>query len=338
MALITRSTIASMDTSTAQFAPQIPGLVAGEALDIAAPCYIKASDGKVYMTNATAVNEAARVHGFTPRAVGIGQACTLYGVGTRFAYAVAASTPFTIGQPLYAAATKGRLDDGATVGCAFPVAYAVSTTDMVVVWANGQPLTSATIGDASIALTKLVNLATGSIILGVANIPTEVDMKTDTAFPVGNGTTIVPRVMSGDATMANTGAVTLASNKLTGTHVKETAAAEVLGAIPILYRFTIAAGALGNTDITVTNKTRIIDAWTVLKGAGVANTVFTLFNVGNAASGTMAASGADGTITRPATLVTAQCDVADGAILRVTSSVGATQPDAEVYVLGVRVA
>ena len=47
MSLITRASTASMDASTGQLAPQITGLYAGEDLDVAAPCYIKSSDGKV---------------------------------------------------------------------------------------------------------------------------------------------------------------------------------------------------------------------------------------------------------------------------------------------------
>lgn len=135
MALVTRSSDASIDAVTAQKAPQISGLLAGEDLDMAAPCYIKASDGKVYMTNATAANEAAKVYGFTPRAVKSGQPVTLFGLGTRFRYAASGLTP---GAPLYAGATAGRLDTAATTGDAVGVAIAVDAYDIVVIRANGK--------------------------------------------------------------------------------------------------------------------------------------------------------------------------------------------------------
>lgn len=122
MALVTRGSNARVDASSAQFAPQISGdLLAGEALDAVAPCYIKASDGKVYMSNGTAANEAAGCDGFTPRSYLAGEAVTLYGPGTKFEYA----TGMTIGK-LYIGATAGRLDTATTTGDATGVAKAIT--------------------------------------------------------------------------------------------------------------------------------------------------------------------------------------------------------------------
>lgn len=129
MALITRSSYASIDTNTAMYAPQLSDLVAGEDLDIAAPCYIKSSDGKVYMSNGTAANEAAEVAGFTPRAVKSGQPVTLFGSGTRFKY----GSSLTPGDRYYIGATAGRLDTAATTGDAVGVAQAVTATDIRVI-------------------------------------------------------------------------------------------------------------------------------------------------------------------------------------------------------------
>lgn len=134
MGLITRAADASMDVSTAQYAPQITGLYAGEDLDPVAPCYVKASDGRVYMSNGTNADEAAKVMGFTPRAVKSGQPVTLFGSGTRFRY----GTGLTIGALYYVGATKGRLDSAATVGDAVGCAYAVTATDIIVNRANGK--------------------------------------------------------------------------------------------------------------------------------------------------------------------------------------------------------
>ena len=126
MALVTRASTAQMDVSTGQFAPQITGLVAGEDLDVAAPCYIKSSDGKAYMSNATAANEAAEVAGFTPRAVKSGQPVTLFGKGVRFGY----GSGLTPGDVLYVGATAGRLDTAPTVGDVEGVAQVLTATDI----------------------------------------------------------------------------------------------------------------------------------------------------------------------------------------------------------------
>lgn len=136
MALVTRDSSASIDASTGSFAPQITGdLIAGEDLDTVAPCYIKNSDGKVYMSNATAANEASKVAGFTPRAYKAGQAVTLFGLGTRFRYA--ASGTLTPGNLLYVGATAGRLNDAATVGDRFGVVLCINDTDIQVMrWAH----------------------------------------------------------------------------------------------------------------------------------------------------------------------------------------------------------
>lgn len=126
MALVTRSSDASVDATTAQLAAQITGLIAGEDIDKCAPCYIKAADGLVYMFDGTAANEKARLAGFCPRAAKSGQPVTLFGAGTRMHYGSA----LTPGAILYGAATKGRLDDAATVGDAVGIAQVITATDI----------------------------------------------------------------------------------------------------------------------------------------------------------------------------------------------------------------
>jgi len=129
MALVTRATTASLDASTGMYAPQITGLIAGEDLDVVAPCYIKTSDGKVWMSNGTAATEPAEIVGFTPRAVKAGQPCTLIGKGARFSY----GTGLTIGDKLYIGATAGRLDTAATTGDALGVAQVITATDIRII-------------------------------------------------------------------------------------------------------------------------------------------------------------------------------------------------------------
>ncbi len=130
MALVTRSTEASADTRSLMKADQIAGdLFAGEDLDAVSPCYIKASDGLVYMSDATAANEAAGTDGFTPRAVKAGQPVTLSGKGSRFRY----GSGLTPGAKLYIGATAGRLDTAATTGDAVGVAKVINATDIRII-------------------------------------------------------------------------------------------------------------------------------------------------------------------------------------------------------------
>ena len=60
-------------------------------------------------------------------------------------------------------------------------------------------------------------LAQGSIYIGNSSgVTSELSVKTDTGFLVGNGTTAVVKTMSGEASMANTGAVTLSTTAVVG--------------------------------------------------------------------------------------------------------------------------
>lgn len=129
MALVTRSTGASIEMSSALYAPQLPGLIAGEALDVAAPCYIH-TDGKVYMADATAADAKAKVAGWTPKAYNLGEPVTLFGVGAKFHYSDGLLTP---GQLLYVGATKGRLDTATTTGDSAGVAQAIDASKIRVI-------------------------------------------------------------------------------------------------------------------------------------------------------------------------------------------------------------
>jgi hypothetical protein len=126
MSLVTRDSACSMDANTGRKAPHIAGLLAGEAIDAGAPVYIKSSDGKLYMSNGTAANEAAEIVGFAPAAASAGEACSVYGKGARFRY----GSGLTPGDKYYIAATAGRLDTAATTGDAVGVAQAITSTDI----------------------------------------------------------------------------------------------------------------------------------------------------------------------------------------------------------------
>lgn len=129
MALLDRVSDASVDASTTMFAEQVSGLVAGEAIDAIAACYIKESDGKVYMSNGTANDAAAKFDGISAQAAAAGQGVTLFGRGTRMRY----GTGLTIAALYYIGTTAGRLDTATTTGGLTAVAKAISATDIRIV-------------------------------------------------------------------------------------------------------------------------------------------------------------------------------------------------------------
>jgi hypothetical protein len=76
-------------------------------------------------------------------------------------------------------------------------------------------------------------LAQGSILLGnSSNVATATDIKTSGRILVGNGTTSVLVAVSGDATLASTGAITVAANAITPSKVSAEMRTEMV-AVPI---------------------------------------------------------------------------------------------------------
>ena len=112
----------------------------------------------------------------------------------------------------------------------------------------------------------------------------------------------------------------------------------VVGGIPIVFMIPIVAGALADTDIVSTHKVRVLDAYLILRGAGVATTTLQVKNGMDAITNAMAASGSDQALVRAASIDDAHYEIAAGGTLRVTSATGATQPAALVVVTAVRVA
>ena len=140
MALETRSSDASIDAmsaiKTGQVLPQLPGnsLEAGEDLDALAPCYIASADGKVYMCNGTAADEAAEVIGFTGKAYKAGATVSLFreGVVAYYADDFSGDDGVAPGDKLYIAATDGRLDTAATTGDSEGVAVALDNHHILI--------------------------------------------------------------------------------------------------------------------------------------------------------------------------------------------------------------
>lgn len=110
--------------------------------------------------------------------------------------------------------------------------------------------------------------------------------------------------------------------------------------LPVLHRVQLAAGANADHDVTLTYKTRVVDAWLVLKGAGTTGSAVTVKNGSNAISDAVDVSaGGDKDRFGVGELDDAQHEIAAGGTLRIsTASTGGDFPGAEAYVLGVRVA
>lgn len=133
MAVVTKSSTASLDANSVDNSNRLSGLLAGEA--IAAFDLVRVhSDGLVMKCNATALNASAYVDGMAAGAADSGQPVTILKQGARIKYG-SALTPAAI---LYAAATAGALDTAATTGDATGVAKVISATDIVLTRTNGK--------------------------------------------------------------------------------------------------------------------------------------------------------------------------------------------------------
>lgn len=124
MALVEPTSRPNFDANSAVYAAQMGGdLYAGENILAGASCY-QASDGLVYMSDATADDKKAHSDGVSPLARKAGQVVQLYGPGLIFRYSDGGLVP---GDDYYLAATPGRWSDTPTAGDAVGVARARDT-------------------------------------------------------------------------------------------------------------------------------------------------------------------------------------------------------------------
>lgn len=137
---------------------------------------------------------------------------------------------------------------------------------------------------------------------------------------------------------ANVTEAKLAAASLTGLVAKVVADANVIGGIPVLHRIDVADGT-GNTDVVLTHKTRVIDAWGVNTGIGAHATddTWQVKNGANAISDAVAKTATVNAIKRISTIDPATADIAAGGTLRI-AAVKDTNSAVTVYVLGIRVA
>ena len=136
----------------------------------------------------------------------------------------------------------------------------------------------------------------------------------------------------------------IAANILEGSVVADVADVNVIGGLPVLHRIDIADAASSNVEVTLTHKTRVIDAWVVKTSADGHATEDTIV-VGSGASAITDAmaigANNDKSVTRAATIDDANHEIAAAGKLRVTwvkGAGGGNNVACIVYVLGIRVA
>jgi len=150
---------------------------------------------------------------------------------------------------------------------------------------------------------------------------------------VGSGSTATIAVAINPAP----GPTELAANSLSGLQAANVADDNVIGGIPVIHRVDIADGA-GDTDVTLTHKTRVLDAWAVKTAAnGGSGDTVTVKNGANAITSAIDLNVNDTLIARTTLINDAYHEIAASGTLKVTAA-NATNNACTVYVLGIRVA
>src|SRR5574342_585313 len=132
------------------------------------------------------------------------------------------------------------------------------------------------VGGGTAALTRAADWAAAD------TIPTGTLIAVDAGTANGNQVLMISN--AGDVLVGTTTPALLAIIDDTRFHATVVPNANVVGGIPVVHRILIASGANGDTDVVLTNKTRVIDATIVLKGAGTAGCLVTIKNGANAIS------------------------------------------------------
>ena len=194
-------------------------------------------------------------------------------------------------------------------------------------------------GDGDLAAGDLA-LAEGSIVRGNSSgIGAAHSAKTSGQILVGDGTTVASVAVSGDATLSSAGALSLAAQILNGAEVADTADANVIGGIPVVFRINTTSGATNTVNVVTTHKIRVIDVWCLCTSAGSAAATIQVLSTGSAITDAIDVNDADTTISRAATIDDANHEIAAGGTLRVTmTDAGSDGPAVTTYVLALRVA
>jgi hypothetical protein len=106
-------------------AGKLPALICGEAIAAGDACYIKASDGCIWKSDATDGLQDSQVHGYAPIAGDVGQPLTLvFNVCFRY------GSSLTPGAALYLSANAGLIADAPIAGphAPAPLGFVVDDT------------------------------------------------------------------------------------------------------------------------------------------------------------------------------------------------------------------
>ena len=136
-------------------------------------------------------------------------------------------------------------------------------------------VTTAKLADDAVTTAKLANITQGSILVGGASdAPTVYDAKTEGQILVGDGTDIASVAVSGDVTLAKTGAVTIANDAITTVKIKDAnvtndkiasgtidLSSKVTGVLPIAN-----GGTGGDTNLSARTSLGIISGSITLDG------------------------------------------------------------------------
>lgn len=159
----------------------------------------------------------------------------------------------------------------------------------------------------------------------------------------------LPKTISGAITITKAGLTALAAGAvataaaiadaiLTGAKVAVVGDANIVGGIPVLFRINI-ADASADTDVVMTHKVRVLDAWFRSSGiaAHAANDTVQLKNGANAITDAIAKTATVNSLVRAGTISPTYEEIAAAGTLRVTA-VKDTNVAGTMYVLAVRVA
>lgn len=103
-------------------AQKLPALIAGEALAAGDACYVK-SDGLIWRAIGTAANAAAKVRGYAPTLINVGEPVSLI-----FNVSVNYGSGLTPGADVFLGAAAGGLDTAATTGGTAPIGFVEDAT------------------------------------------------------------------------------------------------------------------------------------------------------------------------------------------------------------------